>query len=477
MSRARNKADQCIQVNSTFAEGYFTGLYKKVQDMYLADNRPWVIGFSGGKDSTATLQVVWASLSELPQNKLTKQIFVISSDTFVETPVISRYIDTTLDRINDSARAQKLPISAHKVTPQLDDTFWVNMIGRGYPAPYSRFRWCTDRLKIEPANCFIIEKVTTFGEVVVVLGARRAESSLRAGQMNKRQKVGEHLTRHSTLPNAWVFTPIEDWHTEEVWEYILSMPSLWGNNNEELLAMYKNAQDGECPLVIDKTTPPCGNSRFGCWICTVVAKDSSMASMIDRGEEWLQPLLEFRDWLASTQAPEIKKEIRNVRRRNGRVQYKEIDGSMRLIWGPYLFSFRKEILKRLLETQLTIQKNGPASDTQLISQAELLQIRRLWLFEEGDWHDTLPQIHEQVTGEKLPIPKDDWSGMGRLEHDILAQVCAEYHLPVELLTQLFDAERRQHGMGRRSAIFSDIDSILKKDWRSAEEVLTRLGIQ
>lgn len=476
MSKATLVPDQCHQVGAV-ADEYLENLYQKVQGVYLADNRPWVIGYSGGKDSTATLQIIWTSLQKLPRGKLTKKIFVISSDTFVETPVIVSYINTTRDRINEAALEQGLPIEAHKVTPQPDNTFWVNLIGRGYPAPYSKFRWCTDRLKIEPANRFIVEKITAFGEVVVVLGARRAESATRAGQMDKRTRVSEHLTRHSKLANAWVFTPIEDWHTEEVWEYLLSASSPWGNDNEELFTMYKNAQEGECPLVIDKSSPPCGNSRFGCWVCTVVAKDSSMTAMIKKGEEWLQPLLDFRDFLAATHNPDIKKEIRDVRRRTGKIQFKEVDGSLKVIWGPYLLFFRQEILKLLLETQAALQKNGPNPDVQLITEEELLKIRQLWLFEEGDWQDSLPQIYEKASGKKLAVPRDDWCGLGGLELQILQQVCAEYSLPVELLTQLFDAERRQQGMSRRSAIYSDIDSILKKDWASREDVLNKVGLQ
>lgn len=476
MQKAVQTLEQYNQACSALADEYLEDLYKKIQSVYLADNRPWVLGYSGGKDSTATLQVVWSSLQKLPVSNLTKKIFVISSDTFVETPVIVNYINSTLDRINTAARAQNLPFEAHKVTPQPDNTFWVNLIGRGYPAPYSKFRWCTDRLKIEPANRFITEKITTHGEVVVVLGARRTESSTRAGQMDKRIKVREYLTRHSNLTNAWVFTPIEDWYTEEVWDYLLSVPSPWGNDNEELLTMYKNAQDGECPLVIDKSSPSCGNSRFGCWTCTVVAKDTSMTAMIDKGEQWLQPLLDFRDWLVTTQDPEGKKEIRDVRRRSGKIQYKEIDGIHKIIWGPYLLSFRQEILKRLLETQQALRENGPNPKEQLISREELLKIRQLWLFEEGDWRDSLPQIYKQVIGENLDTPKDDCSGLGGLEFQILQEVCAEHNLPVELLTQLFDAERRQHGMSRRSAIYNDINSILKKDWASRKEVLSKVGI-
>jgi len=446
-------------------------LYSLIQRVYLADNRPWVIGYSGGKDSTVTLQTIWYALSTLPIGKLTKPVYIVSSDTFVETPVIVKYIDRNIDKINKAAEKAELPFEAHKVTPLIENTFWVNMIGRGYPAPYSRFRWCTDRLKIEPANRFITEKVAIYGEVIVVLGARKEESSRRAGSMKNRNKnVREHLFRHSTLPNAWVFTPIEDWYTDEVWKYLIAIESPWGADNQELVAMYKNAQEGECPLVIDKTTPPCGNSRFGCWTCTVVEKDTSMESMIQSGEDWMKPLLDLRDWLVTTQNPKIKKKIRNFRRRSGKVQYKEMNGSMKLIWGPFTFSFRKEILQRLLEAQQSIQKNGPNSDEKLISEDELMKIRQLWLFEEGDWQDSLPQIYERITGKKLNVPKDDWAGMGGLELRILQEVCEKQNVPVGLLTELFDAQRRQHGMSRRSAIYNDIDTILKKDWRTREEV-------
>ncbi|NVM20278.1 MAG: DNA phosphorothioation system sulfurtransferase DndC [Desulfobacterales bacterium] len=477
MKKAKTQNNACCQSDSIFSEEYLESLYSRVQKIYLADSRPWVIGFSGGKDSTVTLQVVWTSLQRLPTEQLNKKVFIISSDTFVETPVIVDYLHRTLDKLNQAASQQSLPFEAHKVTPQIGDTFWANLIGRGYPAPYSKFRWCTDRLKIEPANRFITDKVATFGEVVVVLGARRTESASRAGNMNKRKRVGEYLTRHGELPNAWVLTPIEDWYTEEVWEYLLSHPSPWGDDNSELLTMYKNAQDGECPLVIDKTTPPCGNSRFGCWTCTVVKADISMTSMIKKGEEWMQPLLDFRDWLAATQDPDGKKKIRDFRRRTGKVQYRNVDGTQKLIWGPYLFDFRKEILRRLLETEKSVREHGPDPTVTLISKEELLEIRRIWFFEEGDWLDTLPQVYHQVTGDHLEVHTDDWSGMGGTEFQVLKDVCQEYDLPIGLLTELFDAEKRQYGMSRRSAIFTNIESVLKKDWRSREEVFAEAGIE
>src|SRR5450432_1289347 len=137
-------------------------LFQQIRTVYAADNRPWVIGYSGGKDSTTALQLTWYALSKLPPEQRSKPVHVISSDTLVETPVIVGYIDRTLARINEAAQATGMPFRAEKVRPKLKDTFWVNMLGRGYPAPYRRFRWCTDRLKIQPANAFIEERVSQY---------------------------------------------------------------------------------------------------------------------------------------------------------------------------------------------------------------------------------------------------------------------------------------------------------------------------
>ncbi len=470
-------ANACENITDVGFEQYLVKLYEEIRQTYLADSRPWVIGFSGGKDSTATLQLIWSSLSELPKEKLTKEVFVISSDTFVETPVIVNHIDKIHNLINRCAEEQQLPFKALTVTPEINHTFWVNLIGRGYPAPYSRFRWCTDRLKIEPANKFITETVATYGEVVVVLGARFSESATRAGSMAKRRVVGKGLTRHSTLPNAWVYTPIETWQTLEVWEYLLSYQSPWDYNNDDLKQLYQDAQDGDCPLVVDKTTASCGNSRFGCWSCTVVDKDISMESMINSGEQWLRPLLEFRNWLAATKDPAKKEQIRSIRRRNGRVQFQETDeGEKKLIWGPFTLEFRKTILGKLLSTQRTLQENPKGADVVLISKAELMEIRRLWLFDEGDWEDSVPQIYKDVIEEELDVLENDWAGMGGLELKLLQETCEEYNVPTGLLTELFDTERRQFGMSRRATIFNDINKILNKDWETREEVLSQVRV-
>lgn len=446
------------------------GLYEQVRELYLADKRPWVLGFSGGKDSTCALQVVWTALAALPATLRTKPVYVISSDTLVETPIIVNYIDQTLKRIEHTAIAQDMPFRSHKVVPKIDRSFWVNMIGRGYPAPSRRFRWCTERLKIEPANEFILDRVAEFGEVIMLLGVRSSESSTRAQVISFHSIKGSPLSRHSTLPNAFVYAPIVSFTTDDVWTYLLQNESPWGNDNRDLVAMYRNAQAGECPLVVDTTTPSCGNSRFGCWVCTVVTRDKSMEAMIDSGQDWLEPLLIYRDMLAATQDPEKKKEVRDFRRRTGQVTFKK--GSDQLIPGPYKLEFCKELLEKLLRTQLEVQKEAPPGESsQIIHEAELHAIRQIWRQERGDWQDSVPTIVKEVLGVDLNWVSDDTATFNLEDGELLDEICHQQGVPTELVVRLLDLQRTTQGLKRRHAIHMRIEDVMARDWRNMEEIL------
>ena len=194
----------------TIASRPLSDLVKEIQELYLSDQKPWIIGYSGGKDSTTILSLVYSALLGLPKDKLTKHIYVVSSDTLVEPPVVVDMILTVLDLINRQAVIDCLPMTAHPVTPKPDQTFWVNLLGRGYPAPTQSFRWCTERMKINPVSAFIIDKVAKFGEVIVVLGSRSQESSSRAQVIAKHRITGSLLARHTSLPNAFTYMPIEN---------------------------------------------------------------------------------------------------------------------------------------------------------------------------------------------------------------------------------------------------------------------------
>ncbi|MCJ7507830.1 MAG: phosphoadenosine phosphosulfate reductase family protein, partial [candidate division Zixibacteria bacterium] len=198
-----------------------------IQDLYLADKIPWVIGFSGGKDSTAVLQMVFYALSALPKAKLTKELHVLSNDTLVENPAIVRHVNEHLKKIEAVGKTELFRhkpelFNVVRVTPKLEDTFWVNLIGKGYPSPNHWFRWCTQRMKIAPTSDYILSTVNKHGRAIIVLGTRKAESANRAAAMNKYDN-GERLRKH-TLPNAFVYAPIADLSNNEVWAYLLQCP-------------------------------------------------------------------------------------------------------------------------------------------------------------------------------------------------------------------------------------------------------------
>ena len=447
-------------------------IHHEIQEVYLENARPWVIGYSGGKDSTTALQLIWYALAELPPGQRKYPVYVISSDTLVETPVIVSYITDTLDRLEEVARKEKMPFQTDIVRPKIEDTFWVNLLGKGYPAPYSKFRWCTDRMKIKPANQFILDKASKHGEVILVLGSRKGESSTRNQVLNLHRIDNSLLSRHTTLPNAFVYTPVVDFTTDDVWMYLLSAASPWGGDNKQLLTLYRNTNaQGECPLVVDETTPSCGNSRFGCWTCTVVAKDKAMEGLIDNGEDWMLPLLEFRDFLTETQDPEKKPEIREHRRRNGQVRII----NNKLTHGPYRLDFCKQLLRKLLTTQQQVRQEGPDPNIKLITDDELEEIRRIWRTERQDWQDAVPHIYAEIVGDRDWIV-DDTAAFTAKDKEILATVCEEKGIPVTLVAKLLDTERQMDGMSRRAGIQSRIDEIFHEDWRSEEEVRASLEI-
>ena len=169
-----------------------------------------MVGYSGGKDSTAALQLVWMAIEDLPKEQRKKPIYVMNTDTLVESPVVSKWVEKSLEAMRLAAENKDLPIIPKKLIPEYKNTFWVNLIGRGYPFPRKKYRWCTDRLKIQPVNNFIKSKISEHGEVILVLGTRKAESARRARSMEyyEKKRVRELLSPNPTLSNELVLSPL-----------------------------------------------------------------------------------------------------------------------------------------------------------------------------------------------------------------------------------------------------------------------------
>ncbi len=451
-------------------------IYKEIQEVYFLNNYPWIIGYSGGKDSTAVLQLVWEALERVPKDKLNKPVYIISSDTLVEIPKVVNHLEKSLELINIASETRKLPFKAIKVKPDISNTFWVNLIGRGYAAPTNDFRWCTDRLKIKPANKFIIETVSEYGEVIVVLGVRKSESISREKTINEHKIKDNILSRHTTMPGAYVYTPIEDWSVEDVWSYLLNFKSPWGNDNYELFKMYKQANAGECPVIIGDDASEfqsCGNSRFGCWVCTVVKNEKSLSSLIENGEDWLKPLQEFRNLLVETQNPDVKHIYRDYKRRNGTVYFKNnIDGTIEIGRGPYKFEFRKELLRKLLETEKKI-KQTTEYEINLILLDEIIEIQRIWQLEEGDWEQSAFEIYKDVYGENINFFKDDLGIFTVNDKLLIYEMAERYGINPKMIIKLLNTYQNNKTF-TKSSIVKTIEEILNEEWRTEEEILEEL---
>lgn len=473
----------------TFNES-LTALRHEIQELYQVDAVPWIIGYSGGKDSTAVVQLVWQAIEELPIEKRTKPIHVISTDTLVENPVVAQWVGRSLVQMEKAAADKNMPFRPERLTPSTENTYWVNLIGKGYPAPRHKFRWCTERMKISPSNAFINSIVRGNGEAILLLGTRKKESQRRQRTMAEHEKyrVRDRLSPNSTLPGTLVYSVIEDWSNDEVWMFLMQFKNPWGYNNKDLLTMYQGASaDGECPLVVDTSTPSCGDSRFGCWVCTLVDKDKSMSAMVqnDEEKEWMYPLLVFRNKYLDFRPADGRRDEQTDRERR---DFRRMNGSItiynaRSVHGPYTQASREELLFELLKTQEAVRKLGReggikhAEAMELITLHELEEIRRVWVVDKHEIEDSLPSIYERATGRLYPGKILDENLMfGREEMAILRDVCSGDRVHYELTRELLDVERRFRTMSRRAGLFGAIDDAIKRGFYENEADATKMAM-
>lgn len=454
------------------------GLIVTIQNLYLADDIPWMIGYSGGKDSTAAVQLVWKAIEKLPENERNKAIHVMNTDTLVESPVVSKWVERSMDKMKEEAEAKDLPFVPVRLIPDYNNTFWVNLLGRGYPFPRRKYRWCTDRLKIQPVNNFIRSKIAEHGEIILVLGTRKQESARRNRTMTnlEKKRVRELLSPNPSLANELVFSPMEDWSDDDVWAFLMQYKNPWGYSNFDLLTMYKGATaDNECPIQIDQSTPSCGKSRFGCWVCTMVEKDKSMEAMIanDQEKEWMASLLDFRNEFGNEDGD---RERRSFRRMRGNLQ----GNYGKLFHGPYKKEYREKWLRRLLEIQKDINENGPEEfrDLELIRIPELRAIRRIWVNEKHEFDDSLPSIYESVIGK--PFDDPEWihdDNFGQEEWKILETICKkmypEEELVFEMMYTMIDLENKSIGVNQRKDILEGLKSTICKTFYKDEDDATQ----
>lgn len=346
---------------------------------------PWIIGYSGGKDSTLVAHLAFEMLMKLPPSQRKRTVHIVSNDTLVESPLVVQHIIDSINDIQDASDAFGLPVQTKITRPLPDQSFWVNIIGRGYPSPNRSFRWCTDRMKIQPTSKYIKSLAETAGQAILLLGVRRSESAQRAASVG-RYDNGERLHKHNDLQGCMVFRPIVELDTDEVWEFLALNDPPWGSSHLKLIGLYREASGGECPVVTSKEdAPSCGttSSRFGCWTCTVVEKDRSLEGFVESGYAEFTPLLDFRDWLVSIRND---KERRQARRRDGRITI--TDGGT-FVPGPFTMQTRSEIYTRLRALE---KETGQA----LITEEEIGLIHQIWAEEQASYVTSRPMSVREI---------------------------------------------------------------------------------
>jgi len=442
----------------------FNEIIEEMRLVYLHDQRPWMLGFSGGKDSTLLCQLTFEMLKTLKPEERHKKIYIVTSDTMVENPIVKAYMHRMSEAINRASQAEQLNVEAHILYPETRQTFWSLVIGLGYPTPEAPgFRWCTERLKINPSNKFTYDTIKKDGEIVILLGVRKAESAARSKSISSHEIEGKILSPHVSIPKAYVYNPLTEIPNTVVWEYLLKgdAMSAWGTDNKYLFSLYQGENLGEEQSVvgeIDKDKIPItGNSRFGCWCCTMVKEDKSLQNFIDHGANELKPLRRFRNWLVDLRATP---EARDWRRRNGTV-YFNAEGEFGR--GPFTLESRKLILKELLKLEIE-------TGFELITIEELKMIDKMWE-DEGDLtRRALVDIYYEVKGVRLP-----WDQFKHAKYDgetvnSISALCEKYDVPFELVSKLLIAVDNTKFYTRSAVSAREIEKIMNQGWLHYEKI-------
>lgn len=265
----------------------------------------------------------------------------------------------------------------------------------------------------------------------------------------------------------YIYSPLSEIENKDVWEYLLKNDgqSAWGTDNRYLFSLYQGEEMGEEQSVVGEVNKDkiaiTGNSRFGCWCCTMVKEDKSLKNFIDHGSTELIPLREYRNWLVELRRTP---EARDYRRRNGAV-YLMKNGEFGR--GPFTLETRKEMLRRLLQLQ-------KSSGFELISVEELKFIDKVWE-QEGDLTcRAVVDIYFEVMGERLPW---DQYKKAKYDHETLGTIhdlCEKHDVPFDLMSRLMSAVDNSKLYTRSSETAKEVEKVLNQGWLHFDRIREEL---
>jgi DNA sulfur modification protein DndC len=328
----------------------------------------WVVAYSGGKDSSATVAfVAWAIKNSevIPPASLT----VLYADTRQELPPLQQSAMRLLGDLKQDG------ITTQVVTPALDDRYFVYMLGRGVPPPNNMtLRWCTPQLKIEPMHAALNELRQQTGQKLLMLtGVRLGESAARDQRiaLSCSKDSGEcgqgWMQVHTPEAVADTLAPLLHWRLCHIFDW-LYFDNRHGYDVSGIVTIY-----GESDV------------RTGCIGCPLASDDTALKRLLKQ-PEWshLAPLQELRPLYRELRlARNRKRKSQPERRKDGKLA----KNVQRL--GPLTMEARAYGLGRVLDIQAR-------AGVDLINAEEEARIRELWAM------NTWPQKWDgsEVTGDQ-----------------------------------------------------------------------------
>lgn len=270
-----------------------------------AENSTVIANYSGGKDSTVIIQKCIKFKLENTGN--CTRLVILSADTGgADNPLIRQHIRRTKKAVDDL----NLNIEFIIVEPDVENTYFTCVFGKSYQPPSVNFKWCVDRLKIQPGRAALKHFFNPGETVCQILGSRISESTSRALSVDREygdEFYGSHVAFEGALRTA---TPIRHWTARNVVTYLVRNPAPYDYSNYVLLNLYGSAAGGmdECPIGAaiqseSQAVSACTgkSSRFGCAFCTIINEDTSLFNLsLDYPEE-LGNFYLFRTALKKTQ--------------------------------------------------------------------------------------------------------------------------------------------------------------------------------
>ncbi len=345
---------------------------------YAYSHRHWVIAWSGGKDSTATMTLVlYLILSG--QIEQPESLTIMYADTRMELPPLAISAHNMLKHVNE----MNLPwLRTQVVTSDIDHRYMVYMLGRGVPPPNNQtLRWCTNQIKVAPMQKAIAAEFETKHEkVLTITGVRMGESAIRDGRLSMAcSKNGAECGQGwymNTLDNKITATiaPIIHWRVCNVWDWlqVFAPQKKYGGWDTTLLAQaYGGDQANEI------------NARTGCNGCPLANNDTALDAVIYKyPSEWsyLAPLKKLRPLYREMRS--FKYRLRKHGETNANGSYSK--NPFRV--GPLTMEARMEFSERILDIQdevnrLAILQNKPKID--ILNNEELERI--WWHWENNIW--------------------------------------------------------------------------------------------